>query len=230
MQSIKGEIPLPDFDDLEELVAESTRTVTASTVEGLDDLDTLLEESTALANAKRAQKQGRKLTAEQVEALEANNLAAEMQVWEGVEAIAHFVHTTCSCGSKHRRFNAWYKLLEHRRRRASRRLVRCDDHEGLPASQHITQETVGYCHECLGTAGLPHASIEGISMLLSLGLPYEQDNGQLELEFLSGEAQGDAMLEELINTDLEVDGQVSMETFEAIDRANNPEEFDHETV
>ena len=63
MQSVKGE--LPDFDDLEELIAESTRTVTASTVEDLDDLDALLEESTAIARAKRAQKQGRKLTAEQ---------------------------------------------------------------------------------------------------------------------------------------------------------------------
>ena len=70
MQSIKREIP--DFDDLEELVAESTRTVTASTVEDLDDLDTLLEESTALASAKRAQKQGRKLTDEQNELLEAD--------------------------------------------------------------------------------------------------------------------------------------------------------------
>ena len=196
MQAVKGE--LPDFDDLEELVAESTRTVTASTVEDLDDLDALLEESTALAGAKRAQKQGRKLTAAQADILESNHLAEQMQVWEPVEAVAHFIHTTCSCGHESRRFNAWYKLLEHRRQESSR-LVRCDDHEGLPASQHITQEAVGYCSECLGSVGLPAADLEEHSMLTSLGEPLEQDNGQMELELLAGEAQGDAMLAELVS-------------------------------
>lgn len=184
------------FNDLEELVAESTRTVTASTVEDLDDLDVLLEESTALAGAKRAQKQGRKLTAEQAEILESNHLTEQMQVWEGVEAVAHFIHTTCSCGHEQRRFNSWYKLLEHRRQ-DSRRLVRCDDHEGLPASQHITQEAVGYCSECLGGVGLPAADLEKHSMLTSLGEPFAQDSGQMELELLAGEAQGDVMLAEL---------------------------------
>lgn len=196
MQSVKGENPLADFDDLEELVAESTRSVTASTVEDLDDLDSLLEESTALASAKRAQKQGRKLTAEQADILESNHLAEQMQVWEPVEAVAHFIHTTCSCGHESRRFNAWYKLLKHRRQDSSR-LVRCDDHEGLPSSQHTTKEVVGYCHECLSTVGLPIANVEDLSMLTSLGESVEQDSGQLELELLSGEAQGDAMLAEL---------------------------------
>ena len=196
MQTFKGEIPLADFDDLEELVAESTRTVTASTVEDLDDLDALLEESTALHQAKKAKASGRKLTAEQAEILEANHLAEQMQVWEGVEAIAHFIHTTCSCGHESRRFNSWYKLLEHRRQ-DSRRLVRCNDHEGLPASQYITQEAVGYCSECLGGVGLPAADLEKHSMLTSLGEPFAQDSGQMELELLAGEAQGDAMLAEL---------------------------------
>ncbi len=194
MQSVKEE--LPDFDDLEELVAESTRTVTASTVEDLDDLDALLEESTALAGAKRAQKQGRKLTAEQAEILESNRLAEQMQVWEPVGAVAHFIHTTCSCGHEARRFNAWYKLLKHRRQDSSR-LVRCNDHEGLRSSQYVTHEAVGYCNECLGTVCLPFANAEDLPILTSLGEVYEQDNGQLELELLSGEAKGDAMLAEL---------------------------------
>ena len=196
MQSVKGETPLPDFDDLEELVAESTRTVTASTVEDLDDLDTLLEESTALAGAKRAQKQGRKLTAGQAAILESNHLAEQMQVWEPVEAVAHFIHTTCSCGHEFRRFNAWYKLLEHRRQDSSR-LVRCNDHEGLRSSQYVTHEEVGYCNECLGAVDLPLADAEDLPILTSLGEVCEQDNEQLELELLSGEAKGDAMLAEL---------------------------------
>lgn len=217
------------FDDIEALLDEDSRTVTASTVKDLDDLDALLEESTALAGAKRAQKQGRKLTVEQAETLESNRLAEQMQVWEPVEAVAHFIHTTCSCGHEFRRFNSWYKLLEHRRQ-DSRRLVRCDDHEGLPSSQYITQETVGYCHECLGNVGLPAADLEEHSMLASLGESFTQDSGQMELELLAGEAQVDAMLEELVNSDLEGTGEISTETFEAIDRANNPEEFSHEPV
>lgn len=229
MQSVKGETPLPDFDDLEELVAESTRTVTASTVEDLDDLDALLEESTALADAKRAQKQGRKLTAEQADILESNRLAEETQVWEPVEAVAHFIHTTCSCGHESRRFSAWYKLLKHRRQDSSR-LVCCDDHEGLPASQYVTREAVGYCNECLGAVGLPFADAEDLSILTSLGEVYEQDNGQLELELLSGEAKGEAMLEELMNSDLERTGEIPAETSEAVDRAYNPEEFSHESL
>ena len=214
-----------NFDDLEEFVVESTRTVTASAVEDLDDLDALLEESTALASAKRAQKQGRKLTAEQVDILDSNNLAEQMQVWEPVEAVAHFIHTTCSCGHEFRRFNAWYKLLTHRRQDSSR-LVRCDDHEGLPSSQYTTQEKVGYCHECLGVVGLPFADAEDISMLTSLGEALVQDSGQLELELLSGEAQGDAMLAELeakLAAEIEA-GEITMETFQACDDGDEDEE------
>jgi hypothetical protein len=72
--------------------------------------------------------------------------------------------------------------------------------------------------------------LEKHPMLASLGKSFTQDNGQMELERLAGEAQGDAMLEELVNSDLERTGEISTETFEAIDRANNPEEFSHEPV
>lgn len=220
---------ISDLEELDELLAESTQAGEADDLDDLEDLDALLAESTTLAAAKRAQKQGRKLTPEQAEILESNHLAEQMQVWEPVEAIAHFIHTTCSCGHEFRRFNAWYKLLKHRRQ-DSRRLVRCDDHEGLPASQHITQETVGYCSECLGNVGLPAADLEKHSILTSLGEPFTQDSGQMELELLAGEARGDAMLEELVNSDLERTGKISTETFEAADRAYNPEEFGHEPV
>ena len=216
-----------NFDDLEELVAESTRTVTASTVEDLDDLDSLLEESTALAGAKRAQKQGRKLTAEQADILEASHLAEQMAVWEPVKAVAHFIHTTCACGHESRRFDAWYKLLEHRRQESSR-LVRCDDHEGLPSSQYVTREAVVYCNECLGAVGLPFADAKDLSILTSLGEVYEQDNGQLELELLFGEAAGDAMLAELeARLDAEIEaGEITMETFQACDNETLEESED----
>ena len=68
-------LPFPDLgdlDDLDELLEESTRTVTAETVDDLDDLDQLLAESTDLANARRAKATGRKLSAEQSALLESN--------------------------------------------------------------------------------------------------------------------------------------------------------------
>lgn len=187
---------ISDLEELDELLAESTQAGEADDLDDLEDLDALLAESTALAAAKRAQKQGRKLTAEQSELLEANRLAAEMLVWEERWAVAHFIHTTCTCGSQHLRFSGWYRLLEHRRQN-SRRLVRYPDHGGLPASQHTTQEHVAYCHECLGSAGLPPADLKAHPILSSLGEPLAQDRGQLELVLLAAEARGDAILAEL---------------------------------
>src|SRR5574343_564546 len=113
------------------------------------DLDDLLEESVGLHNAKRAQKQGRKLTAEQAELLETNAIAQEAMQWEAQEVIAHFIHTTCSCGAESRRFSGWYKLLQHRRQEDVKRLVAVADHEGLPATRYITAAEAEYCDECL---------------------------------------------------------------------------------
>lgn len=167
MTTIKGEVPLLDsFDDLEELVAESTRTVTASTVEDLDDLDTLLEESTAIADAKRAQKQGRKLTAEQADILESNRLAAEAELWRTQFYVAHTTIEFCACGAIHEGFAAWY-AYQIRRNNKGRRLLRVPRAEqGMPASRYHTQHDVGACHMCV--ASLPQLTVDDLDLLGSL--------------------------------------------------------------
>ena len=63
-------------------------------------------------------------------------------------------------------------------------------------------------------------------MLTSLGESVEQDSGQLELELLFGEAQGDAMLAELearLEQEIEA-GEISMETFQACDEGDDDED------
>lgn len=169
------------------------------------DLDDLLSESTGLAAARKAQKQGRKLTAAQADLLEANEQAEAMLVWDECEVIAHFVESTCACGSRHRRFGGWYKLLTHKRTSAVR-LESVADHGGLEASQHTTLETTAYCAECLSTVGLPPADLVETPILSSLGTPAPQDWSQLSLERLDGEAQGDAMLTELEGVNDENEG------------------------
>ena len=69
-------------------------------------------------------------------------------------------------------------------------------------------------------------------MLTSLGESVEQDSGQLELEFLSGEAQGDAMLAELedkLADEIEA-GEITMETFQACDSGDEGEEDEDEVL
>ena len=65
-------------------------------------------------------------------------------------------------------------------------------------------------------------------MLTSLGESVEQDSGQLELELLFGEAQGDAMLTELeARLDAEIEaGEITLETFQACDNETLEESED----
>ena len=111
-------LPFPDLgnlDDLDELLEESTRTVTAKTVDDLDDLDQLLTESTDLANARRAKATGRKLSAEQAALLESNRLAAEAELWITQHQIAHVTVTTCTCGRTWQDFSGWYAYQTQRK-------------------------------------------------------------------------------------------------------------------
>jgi hypothetical protein len=187
------------FDDIESLLDEESRTVTADTVEDLSDLDALLEESTALVSARKAQRQGRKLTAEQQDLLEANRLAAEVNSWSGVAVYAHITKTSCQCGHHFEDFQGWYHL-EHQRRGGGRRLIRKDCPEGLPASKYVTEVVVPYCYAC-APQGLPVASLDDCDLLSALGEPELVNEGQGELAFdepeLEAEVVGDELLEEL---------------------------------
>ena len=167
------------FDDIEALLDEDSRTVTAGTVEDLSDLDTLLEESTALASVRKARRQGRKLTAEQSDLLESNRLAAEINQWQGQAVYAHIVRTSCECGNHYDDFRGWYHY-ETQRKGGGRRLIRKDCPEGLPASQYITEAVVEYCAAC-AVRGLPVAGLANCDLLGTLGEAENVMEKQLEL-------------------------------------------------
>ena len=171
--------PHENFEDIDELIEEDSRTITASEVEDLSDLDTLLEESTALASARKAQRQGRKLTAEQSDLLESNRLAAEINQWQGQAVYAHIVRTSCECGNHYNDFRGWYHY-ETQHKGGGRRLIRKDSPEGLPASQYVTEAITPYCPAC-APQGLPTATLEDLDILSSLGEPEVLNDGQGEL-------------------------------------------------
>lgn len=162
-------LPFPglgDLDDLDELLEESTRTVTAKKVDDLDDLDQLLAESTDLANAKRAKATGRKLSAEQAALLESNRLAAEAELWLTQFYVAHTTIEFCACGAIHEGFAAWY-AYQTQRNKSGRRLLRVPRAEqGMPASRYHTQHDVGACHMCV--ASLPQLTVDDLDLLGSL--------------------------------------------------------------
>lgn len=172
-----GEDPMAEDDDLAEL-------------------DDLLQESMQLATAKRAKQLGRKLTTDNIAALEANALAEEALSWLPTTAIAHFVLTECACGALHSRFNSWYKVLSHKKSTATR-LVQTTSQEGLPMLQHSTKEKVEVCEDCLRLSGIPEASIAAIPILASLGEAVEVTERQLTLELSASVRLTDEMLEEL---------------------------------
>lgn len=137
--------------------------------ESLDELDTLLEESLAVAQAKKLQKQGRKLSLEQQAILDANKLAVEMDRWVSHEVYAHVAHVYCSCGAFHEQFRGWYKYQELRHGNG-RRLIKSDDHDDLPAYRYTTEEEVNWCADCMGN-DLPEADVDLNDLLVTLGTP-----------------------------------------------------------
>lgn len=140
------------------------------------DLDDLLTESVQLADAKRAKATGRKLTAEQSEILAANALAEELELWEDQEVFALVAEVQCNCGACSQQFRGWFVAQERIRGGKGRRLVRQEDHGGLPASVYRIREEAIWCVECLGKEGLPFAAPEDFPPLESLGefLPPEE--------------------------------------------------------
>lgn len=194
------------LDSLDELMLESTRTVTAGDIEDLLDLDQLLAESVEITAAKRAARTGRKLTADQQILLETNAIAEKALEWDDLEAVAHFVAQTCACGSHTTAFDAWFILAKHRRQ-SHMRLTRSADHNGLPSSTFTTEKVVDYCHSCLEACGLPATHSGAIPLLTSLGVEAgDCDCGQTAFE-LTSKSLGEHTL-----TDDDLDNLLTEET------------------
>lgn len=161
--------------------------------EFLADLDDLLAESTAIATAKKLKSQGKKLAPTDTAALELARLMEEVEAWQPVAAIAHFIHSHCACGAQSARFNGWYKTMSHRKQ-ASARLLHSDHHDGLPTFQHSTLEQVASCHECLAVSLLQPIDPSDFPLLAHLGQPLPVNTAQLQIDLLIGESVSDELL------------------------------------
>lgn len=125
-----GETLASNFDDLEELVQESTRTITAKQVKTIDDLDQLLSESIAIQDDKdngalyRKQIAKGNLTKEELAYIEFKLQEWESRrEWETVANVALFRYTTCECGAWHKHFVGLYYRQNHRTTKTAKRLV-----------------------------------------------------------------------------------------------------------
>lgn len=148
-----------------------------ATTEDFDDLDDLLEESTKLAKAKKQKATGRKLDSELEELLESSRDAEEHRLWEVTSVLAHFKETTCDCGCVTTRFDGWFQLSTHKRLADVHKLLRVEEFGELPAEQWTTTEEVAYCLECLSELDLPVA--EPLEIFEGLGEMCCEEEGEI---------------------------------------------------
>jgi hypothetical protein len=111
------------------------------------DLDALLEESLAQADARKRQRQGRKLSAEQADLVEQ---VERVLTWSPVAQVALFRRNVCTCGAAATEFVGWYSVLRHRREAGTRRLSLVTQREpGIPAFSYNILDQVSECPACL---------------------------------------------------------------------------------
>lgn len=159
-----------DFDDLEELARESTRTIVASQVKTLDDLDQLLAESIELRDDADSGAMYRKQLAKGGMSKEEKLLIEQKlqewesrREWETTANVALFRHTTCACGNEHHHFVGLYYRQVHRTLRTGKRLVaakhqltdmvRCADSTNIPNETLKETRFTPICEACAFTAG-----------------------------------------------------------------------------
>jgi len=113
------------------------------------NLDDLLSESLAIAGAKRAKAQGRKLNTFQQSTLASVLIAEELNLWETVKTIHHQETLHCKCGVSFTRVEGTY-LYQTGTRLQTRRLVRAEPETNSPqAVLFETAKTVPFCSGCL---------------------------------------------------------------------------------
>ena len=100
------------------------------------DLDALLTESVAIADARKAgKKSAAKLRAKDPALADIAQAAEAALVWVAEYAVARFIETHCTCGSSHRTFDGWFVVSTHKRDPHARRFIRSHEHHDLPAWQ-----------------------------------------------------------------------------------------------
>ena len=119
------------------------------------DLDALLLESTKLAAAKKAASQNRRLTPEQLDILDANNLAADAALWRDVKVYRVIESIWCAgCGDNVQVSLGNYIYQEQRsgNQLKSRRMIRSA--AGKAAAIFFKNVEVAACAYC-GDTDLP---------------------------------------------------------------------------
>lgn len=141
---------------------------------GLDDLDSLLEESVTLASARKRKNQGRSLSQGEAEALERQRIMEEIAAWEPQVAIIHVVQTVCDhCGSSERHLRQLFELFHHRKSNA-RKLCATTETQ-LEALRHETVELVAFCTSCMDVDDYAPADTDDYPILTSLGEQFVEE-------------------------------------------------------
>lgn len=134
-----------DFADETDPGAEVTVVDSSS----LDDLDSLLEESVAIADAKRAKSQGRRLDTGMLDALARAKVVEDMLAWDTVAFVKVVERVQCACGWAETHYHGIFKAMQHRRRPAERQLIRPDKSEvRLPLRQFVFGSNAAECAYC----------------------------------------------------------------------------------
>lgn len=143
-----------DFDDLEQIIAESEQTRAANA-----ELKAKHKRIAQLAKNKSGDRE-----------LEYNDLVAYVRkfeeglIWKNVSAIALFNVQTCSlCGEKHSFFVGWMTEQRHKRDPNTRRLIRGKPIEMLP--ERVEENNYGpteMCNNCVECVLAINAAVSGV--------------------------------------------------------------------
>jgi len=137
-------------------------------MDDFQDLDDLLKESVAIAAAKKAKAQGKKLSTKQSLIIEEIKKVDERALWEDKIAYAHLNTLQCKCGDTVPSFQGYY-IYQLARYGSGRRLVRVD---AVPAGLTIkgldTTTPVESCYFCIEASINKWADISECDLLREL--------------------------------------------------------------
>lgn len=118
-------------------------------MDDFQELDDLLKESVAIASAKKAKAQGKKLSTKQSLIIEEIKKVDERALWEDQIAYAHLNALQCKCGDYIPSFQGYY-LYQLAKYGSGRRLVRVVEvPPGIQIKGLHTTTPVDSCYSCI---------------------------------------------------------------------------------
>ena len=161
-----------EWTELEQLLAECNAEVEQE-VSGIDDLDSLLNESVSLVKAAKEVKAAKlvlKHSSSIMDPEERRFIEAKVASWEAehtwktLELVAVFRRQTCACGAQHQAFSHFMHHQQHRTDAFAQRWVSAafgpDSKEStLPRNIAFTDSLVPMCEFCAAEAGFDMDSL-----------------------------------------------------------------------